>query len=231
MTPTRARARLAAAACLAAVGLGGCITLLPKTPAAQLYRFGGDEASAPSASPPSVQAGPRAGVLLDAATLPRAAGGDGLLTVTGDQAAYIAGARWITPAVLMFSEATQRVFDDRAVRTRLTARGALGRVQASLRLDVRDFQVEYASPGSVPTVAVTLHARLSRPDGTALAEADFAARRPAGEDRVSAIVAAYDAAVADVLARTVAWTDANTPAFVDAPAVPAPPPAASPRRG
>ena len=41
----------AAALALAAVALGGCISLLPKAKPAQLYRFGGRRRPRPSAAP------------------------------------------------------------------------------------------------------------------------------------------------------------------------------------
>lgn len=221
MTPTRSRlAGRVIPLALVAIALGalsGCISVLPKAAPAQLYRFGADWPSAASASSPS---GPdaRVAVLLDGPSFPRAAIGDAMLTTRGSEVAYIAGARWASPAVLMFNEAVQRAFDARAVRTRLTGRGELGRVQAVLRLEGREFQAEYApglgAPGSggPPTVVVSLRARLTRPDGGVLAEQDFTARRAAAADRVSAIVPAFDAASVEVLTGVVAWTDAHAPA-------------------
>ena len=76
----------------------GCVTLLPKNRPAQLYRF---EAAAPQ-SP----TGPAPITLtIDRVVLPAASEGDGILTVRGDVAAYVEGARWLSPAALLFREA------------------------------------------------------------------------------------------------------------------------------
>jgi cholesterol transport system auxiliary component len=42
-----------------------------------------------------------------------------------------------------------------------------------------------------------------------VAEQTFSVSRPAGENRISAIVAAYDAATRDVNSQIVAWIEAN----------------------
>lgn len=212
---------------LSALGLAGCgISLFPAGEAAQLYRFGVGS----DAPPPSPEAGPRAGVLLDGVVLTRAASSDQLLTVAGDQVAYVERARWAAPASQLFTEAVQRAFDERARRVRLQARGSLGRTTASLRLYVRDFQADYgvvrfpdpapkgrkkAPPPSLPapTAVVSLRARLTGDGGQLIAEKEFAARRPAADNRVGAIVPAMDAAVEEVLTQVVAWTDANAPAL------------------
>lgn len=210
---------------LAVSSLAGCgLSLFPAGEPAQLYRFG------VGGPPPAMaDAGPRAGVLLDGVVLTRAASTDQLLTVAGDQVAYVERARWAAPASQLFTEAVQRAFDDKARRVRLQARGGLGRTTASLRLYVRDFQADYgaarfpdpapkggkrAPPPNLPapTAVVSVRARLAGANGQLIAEREFVARRPASDNRVGAIVPALDAAVDEVLTQVVAWTDADTPA-------------------
>lgn len=222
------RSRKLALAALAAVGLalGACVSLLPKTEPAQLYRFGyGSEPPAPGAR----SVGPRTSVLLDNVTLTRAAVGDQILTVAGDQAAYLSGARWDAPASLLFTEAVQQAFDERAQRVRLQPRGGLGKTTASLRLYVRDLEADYgkimlppptakkrgrSTPPNLPppTAVVAVRARLTDAAGQLIAERDFVSRRPAAENRVGAIVPALDGAVEEVLNQLVAWADASAPA-------------------
>ena len=202
-----------AAALLAALSLSGCVSLLPRQPPVQLYRFG-QAPPAAAVTPASSVIGRgqgTLGVVLGQVSFPRAALGDEVLTTRGDQAAYIAGARWLTPAVLMFQEAAERAFQARSSRVRLIGRGELGAASALLRLDVDEFEARYPAAGGPPTVQVSLRATLARADGRTLVQQAFVARRPAAEDRVSAIVAAYDAATAQVLAQAVDWTDAQTP--------------------
>ena len=204
----------ALAGVFASLGLSGCVSLLPKQPPVQLYQFG---QVPPAAAPaPGVVVGRGQGVLgviLSQVTLPRAALGDGILTARGDQAGYIAGARWLTPAVLMLQEDVQGVFEARASRVRLVDRSQLGAASALLRLDATEFEARYDPvTGGAPTVVVSLRATLTRADGRQLVQQVFTQRQPASQDRVSAIVQAYDAAVQAVLARAVDWTQAQTPA-------------------
>jgi cholesterol transport system auxiliary component len=78
-----------------------------------------------------------------------------------------------------------------------------------LRLDVRNFEARYDDgAGAAPTVVVRVHAALTRDRNRSLvSEQVFEARIRAGDNRVSAIVAAFDHAVGDVLGQLVAWTN------------------------
>ncbi len=197
------------AATLSALGLGlcSCVSLFPKSQPVQLYDFG------QLPPPPAGTVAPSAiGVVLSGITMPAAAVGDQILTVTGQDVAYIAGARWVVPAGLMIQGDAQRAFEARGQRVRLLHRGDFGGAVAQLHLDVGDFEARYEAPGAAPTVVVSLRATLTRPTGVLIAEQTFTARQPAAENRIALIAAAYDKAVIDVLGQVVAWTDANAPA-------------------
>ncbi|MFL5298357.1 MAG: ABC-type transport auxiliary lipoprotein family protein [Phenylobacterium sp.] len=203
---TRARLRLPqlAAAALCAVALAGCVTLLPKSKPAQLYRFG-DTAAAPVAQPHR-----GVGVFRTNGSFVSEADGDRILTVTGGKAAYVAQSRWVAPASVLFNEALASAFDADPGPVRLIARGQRGKADYALRLDVRNFETRYDSgPDAAPTVLVRAYAALTRSDQTTVGEQVFEARVPAADNRMGAIVAAYDRAVADVLAKLVAWTKAS----------------------
>jgi len=86
---------------LAALSLGGCVTVFPKVKPVQLYHFG-IQAQAPQAPVKADAAGVT--VLSGPVTFNRAVAGDRILSVNGGQSAYLAGGRWTTPAVLMFEE-------------------------------------------------------------------------------------------------------------------------------
>jgi cholesterol transport system auxiliary component len=148
------------------------------------------------------------GVLLGAVTFPRAATGDAILSVTGTQSAYIAESRWVAPASVLFREAVERRFDRSAKTVRLITRGEAGGADLVLRLDVRDFAVLYPNgPETVPTIAVGLRARLASVGGDLIEEMSFDVRKPATENRVGPIVAAFDQATIEVLDAVVAWAD------------------------
>ena len=211
-----------------AAALSGCVSLLPRQPAVRLYEFGQATPQAPpsTAGVPVGRGQASLGVILTQVDLPRPARGDALLTLRGDQAAYIADARWLAPAAVLFQDAAQRAFRLRSRGVRLIGRGDSGAASALLRLDLDEFDVRYAPEGGPPAVVVSLRATLARADGGALLQRDVMVRRVAAEDRVSAIVAAYDDAVSQVLAQTVDWTNAEVPRLASDPypaADPAPP--------
>ncbi|RZJ85655.1 MAG: hypothetical protein EON88_26140, partial [Brevundimonas sp.] len=77
-------------------------------------------------------------------------------------------------------------------------------------LDVRTFEARYAVPGAAPAATIVVRARLIDPDNRAVAaERTFSITQPATENRITAIVAAFDVAVRDVNTQLVAWTEAN----------------------
>ena len=206
----RAFGTIGVAAALQAA-LSGCVSVLPKSPPVQLYTFG--QQAPPAMSPVMVSPAPALAVVLSAVTLPGAATGDQILTLQGQRAAYVAGARWLTPAGSMFQAAAERALRSQTRRVRLLARSDYGAAQALLRLDVEDFEARYeGTPGAAPTILVSLHASFSRSSGQPLAAAAFTVREPAAENRVSAIVAAYDRATSQVLDRVCAWTDVQAAA-------------------
>lgn len=190
---------------LAAVGtcalaLSGCISLLPKTKPAQLYRFGPVPAAAPASRPSSVAVFRTNGLFQEEAS------DDRILTVTGGKVAYIAQSRWVAPAEVLFNQALSNAFDASPVR--LIARGQQGRFAYALRIDVRSFEARYdAGPDAAPTVVVRVHAALTKSDQSTVGEQDFETRVPASGNRVGAIVAAFDKAVGDVIGEIVGWTE------------------------
>lgn len=204
MTTVRTSARGVAGAALA-LALAGCITLLPKSPPAQLYRFGATSAGASStvARAFTVRNGP---INFDAASA-----GDQILSVEGDKTAYIGGARWITAATTLFEAASDRAFATRAGPARLLARGETAHADYVLKLDVRRFETRYDNGvGAAPTVLVEVYATLDDPTRPAAGRDHlFAASVGASDNRVGAIVRAYDGAVDQVLGDLVGWVNAK----------------------
>jgi len=188
-----------------ALGLSACVTLIPETKPAQLYRFGGGVAEASSAA----RTEGSVGVVLSGSSFPRASSGDQILTLTGSQAAYVAGARWVAPASILFDEALAQAFDRNTGPARLITRSEVRPASSLLRLDVRRFETVY-DPGkaTAPVVVVRVRATLTaRDDRTQVAEEIFEAQVRASDNRVGQIVAAYDAAVGEVLEAVVDWSN------------------------
>ncbi len=73
------------------------------------------------------------------------------------------------------------------------------------------FEARYLSgPKAAPTVVVRVRATLDRREGGGLiAEQPFEASVPAGDNRIGAIVQAYDQAVSKVVGDLVAWVGQN----------------------
>ena len=182
--------------------LGGCISLFPKTKPVQMYRFGD---TAPAASAP---AGTGVLVLKGATVFPPAAAGDHILTVTGSETAYIAGATWVSPASLMFDAALMRAFDAPG-SARLVERGEPLAAPSTLRLDVRAFEARYPGPSAVVQVRATL---IRNSDRSLIAEKMFDGTVAASDNRQGPIVAAFDQATSKVIADIRTWTAANAPA-------------------
>ena len=186
-----------------AMTLSACALLSTPDPV-QTYRFGSPPRAATTVPSSPVQ------VSLRRVEFPEAVEGDRLLGVTGTETAYIAGARWVSPAADLYMESLQDAFAAQSTRVRLIGTRELTRGQRSLDVDVRSFEARYDAPGLAPTVVVTVRARLlTMPDRNVAAERLFTVEQPAGVNRVSAIVEAFDLATRDVNTQIVAWTDAN----------------------
>jgi cholesterol transport system auxiliary component len=197
MSPTR----LLAAAALA-LSLTGCVSLLPKAEPAQLYRF---EARVQA---PESMAQSSFTVLKAPTSFARAAAGDGILTATGGEAAYIGGARWVSPAAALFDEATTRAFQDAGGPARLIGRGEIGRADGYLKLDVRTFETRYdQGPKAAPKVVIEISAALTRNDQSLVGTRTITVEARAADNRVGPIVQAYDKALSEALGKLVLWVN------------------------
>ena len=196
----RAARLLIAAGCAAC--LAACITLFPKEKPAQLFRFG-DLVTAPAGS------GPAFAVRSVGFEFDRAAAGDAMLTVSGDQVAYISGARWAVPATLMFEAAVRRGFDAPGGTVRLINPGEGGQAKFILRLHVTHFEARYdAGPSAPPTIYVALRAVLTRTADQSLVGAQpLEVKASATDNSASAIAAAFDHATSDVVGQLVSWVN------------------------
>jgi len=187
----------------ASVALSGCALLSSPDPV-QLYRFGGASAYAGTGA---TSACPDVHVSMRRVDFPEAARGDRILAVTGAEAAYIKGARWVSPAETLFEEALRNAFLDGGTCTVLSS-GPLSRNGMLLSVDVRRFEAAYAAPGGVPDANIVVLLRLFRmSDRSLVGEDRITVRESAGENRQSAIVAAFDRATAEASRQIVLWTD------------------------
>lgn len=192
----------AAAAC--ALAVTGCALLSTPDPV-QTYRFGGPAMAGSADGQTALNP-----VNLRRVEFPEAVEGDRILGVTGTETAYIAGARWVSPAADLYMESLENAFSAQATRVRIIGPREVSRGERSLNVDIRAFEARYDAPGMAPMVVVTARVRmLALPDRTVAAERTFTVQQPAAANRVSAIVEAFDIATRDLNTQIVAWTDAN----------------------
>lgn len=120
---------------------------------------------------------------------------------------HFAGARWSGPLDEVVQDLALQAFRARAnFRTVRTDASAFGSGYW-LEIDVVDFQAEYASGGGPPNVHVHLLGRLGRSgDRHLLGQFDADERQPATDDRLRAIVEAYNQAADTALAAIVGAT-------------------------
>ena len=212
----------------ATVALSGCVSLFPKTSPATTYKL----VASPPAQPAKASSGPQALVLLGPIAFTRPAAQDRILTTNGLEAAYIADARWVAPAPIMFQEALAAAFDNQSV-VNLATRGEAVGSDYTLRVEVRTFEAQYASDQAItakskgplklkaPTVAAEAHVTLvSLKQKAEVTEITLRETEPAADNRVSAIVNAYDAATTRLIGDIVGWTGKTAIPPAPAPATP-----------
>ena len=202
MTLTRSLSGLAAA--LAALALGGCITLLPDAQPAQLYRFTPDTSALPGA--PNMARTP---IIRAGGSFHPAAAGDRILTAEGAEAAYLANARWTQSASVLFDQALVAAFAASSGSARLITPGELGRPAFGLRVDVSRFEADYDQGSrAAPEVRIDLHVVVTRlRDQKVVREQSFAVKRRASENRGGAIAEAFREAVTEALESIVRTAD------------------------
>jgi cholesterol transport system auxiliary component len=186
------------------VSLSACGILSGGKPV-NLYRFSVQPVSTAPAS-----TGQRFGVLLSPTDFVEAASSDRILTATGGQLAYIKDVRWASAADVLFDEAVARKFQGAPGRARLLQRGEVAKADYVLKLDVRTFETRYAYAEAVPEVVVEVRALLSsNQDRSVLGERVFTSTVRAADNRVGAIVPAYDEAVDSVLTELYSWVNSS----------------------
>ena len=198
----RAFAPVSAAAVLA-VTLAGC-SLLSSPEPVQLYRFGDVQPSA------STSTAGRTMLVLAPIEFPAAARGDRILSANGGQVAYLGGARWISPAEVLFADSLHATFLRDARRVTVSDRREVPGSARVLDLDISTFEARYTNGVDYPpTVMIIGRARIVGPDRAVVAEQIFQIEADAAENRVSSVTASFDEAVAGFNAQVVAWADAN----------------------
>jgi cholesterol transport system auxiliary component len=120
---------------------------------------------------------------------------------------YFADARWSGPLDEVVQDLAVQALRSGAHLRNVSADASAFASGYWIEIEVADFQAEYSPGASAPTIHVRLLARLGGAgDRHILGSFDAHALQPAGDDRLTAIVDAYekavDAALADIVAST-----------------------------
>lgn len=188
-----------AMAVTALAALTACVTVLPETKPVRLYSF-------VQASTPTTDTQRPLRVRVQGLSFTTAAASDRILTVTGSEQAYIADARWVSPAPALFRQALENALNGDP-RTRLWTSGETNPSDIQIMVDVVAFETRYdhglkASPiVSVAFNAVQANGETRR----------FSAEFRADDNRQSAIVDAYGRAVSKCLIDLDNWIAATRP--------------------
>lgn len=225
--------RFARHAFLAVIAIGllsGCVgKLLGGGAPDALYRFGGSTDGAESPQPETVQQVPETAqqvIVLEPVRFAAEIDGNRMLAVSGTNARYIKGSRWVTSGPDLFAQALQRRFQARAPGLRLTTQRGGDATGYALVIRIGRFEAQYDTPlmASSPMIVMEGDATLvALADRKVSALRHFTARVPAAQNRVSALVAAFDQAAmcsADDIAgwvRRIAGHQPPKPALVCAP--------------
>ena len=213
-----------APALAAALVLSGCVSLFPKSEPVTMYKLAvapAQGASAPAARRDTMN------ILLGPTAFTRPAASDRILTTNGLETAYVAGARWVAPASVMFEENLASVFDQRPGMN-LATRGEAIAPDYTMRIEVRTFEAEYteaslSGKGKKPPVLkapnVVVEARVTLLDlkhKAAVGEKIFRETKMADDNRVTAIVNAFDDATGRLMNDIADWTSTQSTVTVPA---------------
>lgn len=192
---------------LSALALTGCVSLLPETEPVAVYRLSSPE---PRQADGEID---RVIVEIERPMAPAGLNGDEIAIQVSDQhLAYMAGARWISPAPSLVQNLVIDTFhsDDTGIDPVRPADAVRGEYE--LRLDLREFEAAYdQGADSAPVVRVRIAARLIRESGREFIGAQvFSAQVRARENRAGAIIDAFNAASSEAVDELARWTADRT---------------------
>lgn len=192
--------------------LGGCLgSLVGGGKPDALYRFGSF-----ADVPVQAEAGtPRRMLLLPAVRFPAAASGDRILTISGDQIAYVKDVRWMSASSILYHDSLTEALRRRAPDIAITDPSTVSRAQAVLSVEIERFEASYDDGvDRPPVIYVAGAASLIDPaNRSVLARRSFAHSVRSSANTTGAIVRGIDLAsrqgiveLADWAARTVPTT-------------------------
>ena len=124
---------------------------------------------------------------------------------TPDELQVYKGANWSRPPTQMLEDAVLRALEDSGRIGAVARQGSGINGDYKLVMDVRRFEADYAG-AAVPSATIEVNAKLLHPaDQQVAASRTFLASRPASDAAVPAVVASFDAALADITGQIAGW--------------------------
>ncbi len=202
MTPSVRSTRRALIVGAAAVILSGCSGLPIAGPAPKLYTL-----SPKSSFPADLPVVDRQ-LGIDRPTSPAGLATTRIAAARGPYAIdYFAGAQWIDDAPNMVQRLLIESFENSKRIVGVGPESVSLRSDFVLRVELREFQAEYAAGSEVPTINVRINVKLVRmPQRHIFASATMERVLPSQDNRMSSIIATFDEALGKVLRDIVVWT-------------------------
>jgi cholesterol transport system auxiliary component len=124
---------------------------------------------------------------------------------TPDELQVYKGASWSRPPTQMLEDAVLRALEDSGRIGAVARQGSGINGNYKLVMDLRRFEADYAG-AAVPSATIEVNAKLLHSvDQQVVASRTFLAARPAADAAVPAVVASFDAALADVTRQISGW--------------------------
>lgn len=123
---------------------------------------------------------------------------------------YYAGAQWIDDAPNMVQRLLIESFENSRRIVGVGRQSVSLRSDFVLRVELREFQAEYANGAEVPTINVRIGVKLVRmPQRHIVAATSVERLVPAADNRIGTIIECFDQALGKVLRDIVVWTLTN----------------------
>ena len=123
---------------------------------------------------------------------------------------YFADSEWTDRVPLLVQTALLQSFENSKTVNAIERESAGLGADLILKTEIRHFEALYDSSQGAPVVLVATMARLINPAGRdIIAQNTFERREPASENKIPAIVVAFDQALGGVMADIVVWTARN----------------------
>ena len=174
------------------VALSGCVTVLPKQKEVRLYRL---TTRAPVAAS---SAGRATHLILERLRAPNESAGDGSLTVSGTEVAYLSTGRWAAPAESLVHEAFQA--DVSAIDPSVQWAAAGDPVDFRMGVVLTRFDADLADARR-PTITVTGQIEVRTAEGRLAQVCPVAVQDQAANATMSAVAKAFSQAVDDLATR------------------------------